>query len=112
MDLYDAIKGRRSVRKFRPDPVPIHVPGADEYQETSDFLLEDDNQGYHTHSQYRTQYGAEQLHFQSTNGPPEHIDGCDAQGDVVGHRSPDQHIELIEQEGYEDDIDDIQKPYM
>jgi len=25
MDLYDAIKGRRSVRKFRPDPVPIHV---------------------------------------------------------------------------------------
>lgn len=25
MDLYEAIKGRRSIRKFRPDPIPREV---------------------------------------------------------------------------------------
>ena len=70
-------------------------------QEAANLLLEDDNQGYHTHTDQFIEDGPQQPHLQHLrHHQPEQDKDQDARKDIDRPRSLHQLIAVVEQEGY------------
>src|SRR5210317_986914 len=86
------------------------VGGAQHQEEFSDFLLEDDDQGYQPYLHEAAHQAAGHPHVQELGSLPEGPDNDDPQKDVDGNSAAHQAVEVKKQDGDQQDIDQVRDP--
>ena len=76
-------------------------------QEPSDFLLEDDDQRQHSHSQNLPQNRRQQFHVDGLDNQPDEIQNDDADEDTHSGCSSYQLVNLIDEQTYQKYVENV-----